>query len=58
MEKEIDRHSHQIFRICSLTKYLSLHANEVSSFEYAPVVRDQLQGIALAVRTRMALSNL
>lgn len=57
MEKELDKHCHQIFRICSLTKYLSLQVNEVANFQGAPEVRDQLQGIALAVGTRTVLAN-
>lgn len=57
MEKEWDKHCHQSFRIYSLTKYLSMQINEVANLQGVPEVRDQLQGIALAVGTRMALSN-
>lgn len=40
MEKELDKHCHQIFRIFSLTKYLSPQVNEVANFKGAPEVRD------------------
>lgn len=41
MEKELDKNSHQIFRIFSLTKYPSLQVNEVANFQGVPEIRDQ-----------------